>query len=345
MNHEPDSQDQEGGVNGNQPTPERIMQLVTGGWVTGILGAAASHSLFTHLHAGADTADKLAAQAGISERGAQTLLDGLVGLGLVELREDSYRNTAEAVTFLVEGQPACLSGFAKVMLAEMGDWVAFPEVVRTGAPVKEATTDVADNPLWEKLVPAIAPQSVPVAMIAADLLQLAKAGEISILDVGGGSGIYSAIWLGLNPAARSTQLDWGPVNAIARRLVAERGAADRFTCIDGDFHTTDFGTAAYDVAVYSHIAHQEGPEDNVAIFAKFRGALKLGGTLVISDFVVDDDRSGPPFPLIFASAMLLNTKQGGTWRRADYRAWLAEAGFEDVSFHPTPSPATLIFAW
>jgi hypothetical protein len=330
-------------MNGNQPTPERIMQLATGGWAAGILCAAASHSLFTHLEAGADTADKLAAQAGISERGAQTLLDGLMGLGLVELRDGSYRNTPDAATFLVEGRPACLGGFAKVMLAEMGNWVALPDAVRTGAPVTDATTDVADNPLWKELVPAIAPQSVPIAMIAADLLRLADAGEISILDVGGGSGIYSAIWLGLNPAARSTQLDWGPVNAIARRLVAERGAADRFTCIDGDFHTTDFG-AAYDVAVYSHIAHQEGPQENVAIFAKFRSALKLGGTLVVSDFVVDDDRSGPPFPLIFASAMLLNSKQGGTWRRADYRAWLAEAGFEDVSFHPTPSPATLVLA-
>jgi SAM-dependent methyltransferase len=332
-------------MNGNQPTPERIMQLATGGWATGILGAAASHSLFTHLEAGADTADQLAAQAGISERGAQTLLDGLVGLGLVELREGNYRNTAEAATFLVEGQPACLSSFAKVQLAVMGAWIALPDVVRTGAPVTDdATVDVADNPYWEELVPTLAAQSVPVAMIAADMLRLAEAGEISILDVGGGSGIYSAIWLGLNPAARSTQLDWGPVNAIARRIVAERGAADRFTCIDGDFHTTDFGTAAYDVAVYSHVAHQEGPEDNVAIFAKFRVALKPGGTLVISDFIVDDDRSGPPFPLIFASEMLLHSKQGGTWRRADYRAWLAEAGFEDVSFQPTPSPAKLVFA-
>ena len=331
-------------MNGTEPTPERIMQLATGGWATGILGAAASHSLFTHLEAGANTADKLAAQAGISERGAQILLDGLVGLGLVELREGSYRNTAEAAAFLVEGQPTCLSSFAKVMLADIGNWSALPDAVRTGGPVTDATTDVVNNPFWEELVPAIAPQSVPAAMIAADMLRLADAEKISILDVGGGSGIYSAIWLGLNPAARSTQLDWGPVNAIARRLVAERGVADRFTCIDGDFHTTDFGTAAYDVAVYSHIAHQEGPEDNVAIFAKFRGALKPGGTLVISDFVVDDDRSGPPFPLIFASEMLLNSKQGGTWRRADYRAWLAEAGFEDVSFHPTPSPATLIFA-
>jgi SAM-dependent methyltransferase len=331
-------------MNSNQPTPERIMQLANGYWATGILGAAASYSLFTHLEAGTDTADQLAAQAGISERGAQTLLDGLVGLGLVELRDGHYRNTAEAATFLVEGQPACFGNFAKLKLAHMGTLVALRDVVRTGAPVTDAATvEVADNPHWEELVPALAAQSIPVAMIAADMLRLAEAGEISILDVGGGSGIYSAIWLGLNPAARSTQLDWGPVNAIARRLMAERGAADRFTCIDGDFHTTDFGAAAYDIAVYSHIAHQEGPEDNIAIFTKLRGALKPGGTLVISDFIVDDDRSGPPFPLLFASEMLLKSKHGGTWRRADYHTWLAKAGFEDVSFQPTPSPSTLIF--
>jgi SAM-dependent methyltransferase len=328
----------------NQPTPDRIMQLATGYWATGILGAAASHALFTHLEAGADTAAQLADRAAVSQRGVQALLDGLVSLGLVELRDGRYRNTPEAATFLVEGQPSCLSSFAKLKLAHMGSLADLPDVVRAGGPVADAAVEVADNPHWEEVVPAIAAQSVPVAMIAADALRLAEAGEISILDIGGGSGIYSAIWLELNPAARSTQLDWGPVNAIARRLVAERGAADRFTCVDGDFHTTDFGTAAHDIAVYSHIAHQEGPEDNMAIFAKVRGALKPGGTLVICDFVVEDDRSGPPFPLLFAAEMLLKSKQGGTWRWADYRAWLAKAGFEDVSFHPTPSPATLIFA-
>jgi SAM-dependent methyltransferase len=320
------------------------MQLATGYWATGILGTAASHSLFTHLEAGADTADQLAARAEISERGAQALLDGLVGLGLAEVHDGHYRNTAEAATFLVDGQPTCLSDFAKLKLAHSGALATLPDVVRAGGPVTDATVEVADNPHWKGVVQALAALSAPVATIAADTLRLAEAEEISILDIGGGSGIYSAIWLGLNPTARSTQLDWGPINAIARRLLAERGVVDRFTCIDGDFHTTDFGAAAYDVAVYSHIAHQEGPEDNVAIFAKVWSALKPGGTLVINDYIVDDDRSGPPFPLLFASEMLLKSKQGGTWRRADYHAWLAKAGFEDVSFQPTPSPTTLVFA-
>lgn len=326
-----------------QTSPDSIMRLINGYWSTGILAAAARHALFTHLENGAGTASELADRAGISERGAQSLLDGLVSVGLVELDQTRYRNTAEASAYLVEGKPASLVSFARLKLTHMGSVADLAEVVRAGGPVDNPVVEVANNPHWEGIVTAIAAQSVPAATLAAELLGLADAGEISILDVGGGSGIYSGIWLEANPAARSTQLDWEPINAVARRLLAERGVADRFTCISGDFHTTDFGVAKYDVAVYSHIAHQEGPESNVEIFSRLRQALKPGGTLVVNDYVVDDDRSGPAFPLVFASEMLLKSKQGSTWRRSDYDAWLTKAGFGEVRFHSAP-PGTLVLA-
>jgi hypothetical protein len=47
---------------------------------------------------------------------------------------------------------------------------------------------------------------------------------------------------------------------------------------------------------------------------------------------------------MFSSQMLLVTNGGNTWREADYRAWLAEAGFASVEIVPTPTPATIIFA-
>ena len=331
-------------MNQNPPTPERILQLATGTWATGIVGSAVSHCVFAHIENGDDTVSTLAKRAGISERGSQALLDGLLGLGLVELRDGAYRNTAEASTYLIDGRRTYLGGFAKVMLAQASTWSDLPAVVGTGLPVATQNHATADDPFWEQLVPAIAPVSIPIATIAAQALRLSEVGEISILDVGGGSGVYSSIWLGINPLARSTQLDWAPVNAIARRLVGEHGVADRFSCIDGDLLSTDFGNAAYDIGVYSHVAHTLGPDDNKAVLAKFRRALKPGGTLVISELVVDDDRSGPSFALIFASTMLLQSTHGTTWRRADYSAWLTDAGFEDVSFQPTPGPATLIFA-
>jgi SAM-dependent methyltransferase len=328
----------------SQPTSERILQLIAGYWTTGIVGTAAHYSVFTHLDDGPATAGELAARSGISLRGAQTLLDGLVSVGLVDVHEGRYRNSEEAAAYLVEGRPTCLSDFARLKMGHMAGLAVLPDVVRAGGPLEEPVVEVADHPVWDRLVQALVAQAVPVARIAADALGVAGAGEISILDIGGGSGIYSAIWLELNPAARSTQLDWPQINEIARRRLAERGVADRVSFTDGDFHTTDFGSDAYDIAVYSNIAHQEGPQDNVAVFTKLRKALKPGGTLLISDYVVDDDRSGPPFPLTFAAEMLLHSRHGSTWSRADYRAWLTAAGFQDISLRPTPSPTTLILA-
>ncbi|WP_406004755.1 methyltransferase [Streptomyces sp. NBC_00637] len=327
----------------DRPSPVGIMRLINGYWATAVLAAAATHSLFTHLDDGAGSAAEIAGRAAISERGAQTLLDGLVSVGLVELDGGRYRNTPETSAYLVDDTPVSLAPFARLKLTHMSALSDLAEVVRVGGPVKDVVVEVANNPHWEGIVTAIAAQSVPAASIAAEVLGLAGAGEISILDVGGGSGIYSGIWLQANPAARAVQLDWAPINEIARRLLDERGVGDRFTTLDGDFHTTDFGTARYDVAVYSHIAHQEGPESNIEVFTRLRQALKPGGTLVVNDYVVDDDRGGPAFPLIFASEMLLKTRQGSTWRRGDYRDWLLKAGFEDVSFH-TAEPATLVVA-
>ena len=325
-------------------SPDGILQLATGAWGAGILATGVIHSIFTYLEAGATTTQDVATQAALSDRGAQVLLDGLVGLGLVDLSDGTYRNSPEASEFLVERKPAYTGGYVKFTFADSARWAGMPDAVRTGEPQATDTADVIENPFWEQLVPAIAVLSVPSALTAADKLGLAKAGPISILDVGGGSGIFSVLWLGMNPQARSTQIDWSSVNQIARSAAAEHGVGDRFGTVDGDFHTVDFGTNEHDVAIYSHMAHQETPTDNIAVFRKFRKALKPGGTLVINDFVMNDDRTGPSYPLIFNSMMLLQTKHGATWRESDYRGWLQEAGFTDVTFEPTPSPAVLVLA-
>jgi hypothetical protein len=314
------------------PTPEKVMQLITGGWATSILGAAAQHGIFTALEGNPATTETVANKTGISLRGAQALLDGLTGLGLLTLSDGRYQNSADASSFLVKGKPSYLGGMAEVFLQDFATWQSLPEAAKTGVPSAQNTADVADNPFWHVLVPAIAALSFPVAQMAAESLGVAK------------SGVWSAVWLGVNKQAVGTQLDWPNVNKIGRGFVANFGVADRFQTIDGDFHTTDFGTEKYDFAIYAHIAHQESPAENIAIFRKFRKALKPGGTLVVNDFVLNDDRTGHPFALLFASQMLVVTKNGFTYRQSDYRKWLGEAGFKSVEIVPTPTPSTLVFA-
>ncbi|MFN7976227.1 MAG: hypothetical protein U0166_28495 [Acidobacteriota bacterium] len=69
----------------------------------------------------------------------------------------------------------------------------------------------------------------------------------------------------------------------------------------------------------------------------------LGGKLVVSDFVIDDDRSGPEFSLIFNSNMLVETDGGATYRKCDYRSWLEATGFTDVRIEETGTVSSL--AW
>src|SRR5258708_5170772 len=247
----------------NGPTPEKVMQIVTGGWASSILGAAARHGIFNALEGNPASAEDVAKKTGISPRGAQALLDGLAGLGLLTLSEGRYQNSPDASLFLVKGKPSYLGDMAEVFLQDFATWQKLPESAKTGLPSAPNTADVADNPFWHTLVPAIAALSFPVAQMAGERLGIAKAGAVSWLDVGGGSGVWSAVWLGANKQALGIQLDWPNVNKIGREFVAKFGVADRFQTIDGDFHTTDFGSAKYDFAIYAHIAHQEAPADNV----------------------------------------------------------------------------------
>lgn len=322
----------------NPPNPELILQFMTGGWAASLLGTAARHGVFTALEGSPDTAAGLAQKIGVSARGAQALLDGLAGLSLLTSANGRYANSPAASAFLVKGQPAYLGDMAEVFLEEFGNWQRLPEAVKTGQPVVENLAEVADNPFWHVLVTAIAPLSFPVAQDAAARLGVPAAGPVSWLDIGGGSGVWSAAWLLANPQATGTQLDWAKVNEIGRGYVSRFGVADRFKTIDGDFHTTDFGTAKYDFVIYSHIAHQESPAENVATFRKVRAALKPGGAFVVNDFVLGDDRTGHPFSMMFTANMLLATKAGASYRAADYRAWLTEAGFTAAELVPTQGP-------
>src|SRR5262245_23605983 len=111
----------------SQPTPDRVMQIATGGWATSVLGAAARHGVFTALEGSPANADGLAKKAGISVRGAQALLDAVTGLGLLTLSDGVYSNTAEASAFLVRGKPSYLGALGEVFLDDFSTWQTLPE--------------------------------------------------------------------------------------------------------------------------------------------------------------------------------------------------------------------------
>jgi len=101
------------------------------------------------------------------------------------------------------------------------------------------------------------------------------------------------------------------------------------------FATDDFGEG-YDLVLLSSICHMLNPEENQDLIRRCYRALTHGGRIVIRDFILEPDRTAPKFAALFAINMLVGTKSGSTYTEAEYRSWIANAGFGDFQ---RPDPA------
>jgi SAM-dependent methyltransferase len=138
-------------------------------------------------------------------------------------------------------------------------------------------------------------------------------------------------------------VDWPSVLKVTRKLARRHGVGDRLQTVAGDLLKADFG-AGHQVATIGHILHSEGPDRSRKLLRKTFRALAPGGTVAISEFIPNDDRTGPPTPLMFAVNMLLHTEVGDTFTFSEMAEWLREAGFANPRLLEAPAPSPLLLA-
>ena len=90
--------------------------------------------------------------------------------------------------------------------------------------------------------------------------------------------------------------------------------------------TPDLGTG-YDFIHLSNVIHMLSADDNAALIRRCYDALNPGGLLLIKDFLIEPERCGPPFSLLFALHMLVHTPAGDVYTRIDAQTWTDQAGF------------------
>lgn len=314
-------------------------------WRSAIFASALRHRIFDHIAQGATTPEAMARAANISPRGSQALLDGLVGLELLIKSETGYANSQAATDYLLSANQDYLGGYADLILATLPDWSRLPEAVASGRPLRSQERADPNNTFWEHLVPALAPLCIAPALAVAKKLRIAERNGIRMLDIGGGAGAYSAIWLGLSPSAHCSQIDWPNVNVLARRYVADFGNGDRFTTIDGDMERIALPDAEFDCIIYSNVAHALSPVRNIEMFRRIKRWLKRDGVLVISNLIPNDERTGDSLLMMSSVNLLLNSEEGALYLREDYSRWLKESGFGPVEFEALSDlPITLIYS-
>ena len=78
------------------------------------------------------------------------------------------------------------------------------------------------------------------------------------------------------------------------------------------------------------------------MFKKIYKSLNPGGRIVISDFIMDDDRTSPEFGTFFALNMLVNTASGDTYTQSEIKDWIEQAGMTHVETKETRGTGLMI---
>lgn len=330
----------------NSLNPEKVLQFAFAYAPPLMIEAAVKLNLFDALAKGEKSADDLAAETKASVRGVRILLNGLVGLGLLtHPKPGRYQLSPEADAFLVRGRPAYMGGFFNHASSQLiPKWLGLTEIVRTGKPAQAVNAEGEGAAFFEQFVEDIFPLSRRAAMGLADHLELADAtAPVSVLDLAAGSGVWGVTLAEKSKHVRVTAVDWDGVLPVTKRVATRHGVADRFAFVAGDLDSADFGTN-HNIATLGHILHSEGIDRSKSLLKKTFSALAPGGTIAIAEWLVAEDRNGPPPGLIFAVNMLVNTERGDTFSFGEISRWLAAAGFTNprlVEDLPCPSPLIL----
>lgn len=310
-----------------------------------ILEAALDCRLFDLLDQAPQTVKELAAQSGASERGLIAILNALVGLEFLVKKGNRYALTPESAAFLVSKRPAYHGGFFRHVIRQiLPHWLQLREAVRSGRPAVAGNQRKEGQQFFAEFVEGLFPLSYKAALALGAHLGIPKArSPISVLDIGAGSGVWGIALAHQSPYVTVDAVDWPAVLEVTHKQARRHGVGDRLRTVPGDLLEADFG-AGHQVATIGHILHSEGRDRSRRLLRKTFRALAPGGTVVISEFVPNDDRTGPPMPLIFAVNMLLHTEAGDTFTFAEIAGWLREAGFANPRLLDAPAPSPLVLA-
>ncbi|MBW1684463.1 MAG: methyltransferase [Deltaproteobacteria bacterium] len=296
-------------------------------WEARILMTAAEIDVFSLLLDTPKTSAQLSRELSSDQRATEALLNALVALGLLVKTERTFRVRPGFERVLSNSAPETVLPVIRHMAQLWDSWGRLTEIVRTG----EARRSVEELERDEQGVRAFigAMHTIGLGLARSVVARLDLSGRRNLIDVGGGSGVYTIAVLQAAPEMRATVFDRPLVTEVARQRLAEEGMSDRVELVNGDFYV-DVLPAGHDLALLSAIIHQNDAEQNIELYRKVFDALVPGGTLVVRDFVMSEDHTEPPDGAFFAINMLVNTPGGSTYSFEEISEDLEAAGFVDA---------------
>ena len=324
--------------------PDHLDQMIRGYMPSRCILTALELDIFTAVGDGAN-AEQIGTKIHANARAAGMLLNALVALGLLSKSGDDYKNTPESARFFVQGSKDNHRNGLLHTANIWHRWSTLTDAVRSGTRVPISRDD---NPEWTRnFIAGMQRNAKDRAPLVVKALGTAPATATSnsnvrrILDLGGGSGAYSIAFAKASPDMQCEILDLPEVVPLTAEYVRQAGVSAQVSLRAGDMLQDDFGSG-YDLIMLNAICHMFSEEQNREIFRRAHQALAPNGRLVVQDFILNPEKTGPQHAALFSLNMLVSTEAGASYSEPEYTHWMKAAGFTEVCRINLPGPSSLI---
>jgi len=328
----------------HDPTP--IFEQFRGSYGTELLTAAVAHlGVFQILAAESLPAETLRARLQLEPRAFVVLTTALRAMSLLEVDDaNQFGLTEVAREHLIDGGEFFVGDYVGLAAQSPGVLQMVSRLkTNTLARAVEADTGAAfifreglDSAMEaeqsaRRLTLALAGRAKNVAPV---LAKQTSFGRETLLDVGGGTGIYAIACLREHANLKAIIFDRPEVLKVAKEFAHQYGVADRLTLHPGDMFADPLPPA--DTILLSNILHDWDVAECEQLVKRCAAVLPVGGRLLIHDVFLNDNLDGP-LPVALYSASLFSLTEGRAYSGQEYRNWLQLAGLT-----PSEIVATLV---
>ncbi|MCF8335898.1 MAG: methyltransferase domain-containing protein [Bacteroidales bacterium] len=306
---------------------DELREIVRGFQKSRILLTAFELDIFTFIGEKSFTSETISKELELNKNATERLLNALVSLNILQKDNEYYSNTEDSLRFLSKDGPDYMAGLMHSSHL-WHTWSHLTEVVKTGDVAQPENINERGEEWLEAFIHAMhdrGKKQAPSQISGIDLENVE-----SVLDVGGGSGIFCMEFLNRKPGLKTAVFDLPKVVPISKKIVEEEGYTDRIEHYTGDF-TVDELPKGFDLVFLSAIIHSNSYEMNEGLVKKCYNALNTGGKIVIQDWIMNDAKTEPLQGAIFSINMLVGVEGGDCYSENEVSTWMKNAGFTDIS--------------
>jgi len=328
-------------IGGNIPktSPELIFRLRDSAFANDLFIAAVGYfDFFNFIKKHPYDIDSLSRSLKIKKRPLDVMLTLFKAYGFIEEKDNRFYLTDVADDYLdsesffdlsyyagsLKDRPACEEMRKVLITGKPADWAAIKKR-------EDWATSMENIDFARSYSAGVNGRGAYLANGLLDAVDLGKYKKL--LDIGGSTGIYSAVLLQKYPNLEATVFEKPPVNKLTEFSIKKSRLKDRMDVITGDMFKENL-PEGYDIHLLSHVVHDWDFDRVRYILDSSYKSLNTGGMVIIHGVHINEDKTGP-VPAAEYSVLLMFLTEGKCYSIPEMKKILEEAGFKDIRYRPT----------